>query len=77
MKIGTGLNWLRTGFRDRFLKRLYVCSTKLGEFTDNEHGTRKLLRQPNDGEAQKGAGWKWKVDVLVYDAGRKTKASLR
>jgi hypothetical protein len=40
MKIRTGLNWLRTGFHDRFLKLLYECSgsTNLGEFTDNEQG---------------------------------------
>jgi hypothetical protein len=52
---------------------LYECSgsTNLGEFTDNEHRTGKLLRQPNDGEAQRGSGWKWKVDV--YDVGRETR----
>lgn len=58
MKIWTGLNWLRTGFHDRFLKLLYECSssTNLGEFSDNEHWTRRLLRQSNDGEAQRGQG---------------------
>lgn len=30
-----------------------------------------LLGQPNDGEAQRGSGWKWKADV--YDAGRETR----
>jgi len=73
MKIWTGLNWLRTRFHDRFLKLLYECSVSknLGEFTDDEHRTRKLLRQPNDGEEQRGSGWKWRADVL--GAGRETR----
>jgi hypothetical protein len=51
---------LLSGFESRFWKLLYECSrsTNLGEFIDNEHCTRRLLRHSNDGEAQSGQGGK-------------------